>query len=422
MSHERFNFELREILSLVRLEFTPFDMDDLFLPLAVAAPALTAAAKAAALPPPPPLPLVRCDAGHEMVLSDEAYPGGFAWSCDRCTSADNRDERWWCEQCGSDFCFQCAPAPARVRTGTGLKSQAIVEGFWSVNIAVHAGLTTPSELASRFLDCVDPKQLARRLALRNIRSSREAARLAVFPRQIHKEVIEKITSRRQRINEAQDIREQRERRGRMSSRDEMVFRMFHPTNGRDNFDPLSPLSDANEGAKRGALADSSVDEDNEDDSFAAVPLPQHYTLPSAAVMAQMCLREETLRLLPSTQAAYASKNYPNPLRIAHLIQLAVVREFGFPDSFVRLLRSAASLYSRQDLPFEKLPHYVRFNRSAAGHLREGDPAPDVPLALLSATLSSPPSPATCPAVVPTRLRALLPTDSRPLVVAAGSFT
>ena len=84
--------------------------------------------------------------------------------------------------------------------------------------------------------------------------------------------------------------------------------------------------------------------------------------PPAAKMAAMLQREQQLRLADATQVAYACEALPDPAAINHLLQLTVVREFGYPDSYVRFLRAASSEYSREELPWEALPHYVRFNR------------------------------------------------------------
>ena len=88
----------------------------------------------------------------------------------------------------------------------------------------------------------------------------------------------------------------------------------------------------------------------------------------------------------------------------------MVREFGFPDAYVRYLRGAGSesLYSREELPWQSLPHYVRFNRSSQGSLREGDEAVDVMLV-------------PCP-VVPDGCDAGCDAGQRPLVVSAAAVT
>ena len=46
-------------------------------------------------------------------------------------------------------------------------------------------------------------------------------------------------------------------------------------------------------------------------------------------------------------------------------------------------------YSREEIPWEKLPHYVRFNRSAEGNLRVGDVAPNPLVHLVGDPLGAP---------------------------------
>ena len=91
------------------------------------------------------------------------------------------------------------------------------------------------------------------------------------------------------------------------------------------------------------------------------------------------------------------------------LQLQVVGEFGFPASHVQLLRAAKQLYSREELPLEQLPHYVRFNRSARGDLRVGSAVPDVPLHWRSSAANL-------------SLLDIADRQQQPLVVVAGSYT
>lgn len=129
--------------------------------------------------------------------------------------------------------------------------------------------------------------------------------------------------------------------------------------------------------------------DPRDPSYYTVPpLPADSPLPSAEIMTLMLRKEEELRLSPTTQKAYAeasmSRHYGRTyVTINHELQLSVVREFGFSDSYVNILRAALSLYSREEVPMSAFPFYVRFNRSKRGDLTKGSKAPDVPLALLS---------------------------------------
>ena len=76
--------------------------------------------------------------------------------------------------------------------------------------------------------------------------------------------------------------------------------------------------------------------------------------------------------------------FANSPGINHELQLEVVREFGFSDSYIRILRAVESLYSREQISWEELPHYIRFNRSTQGKLRCGDIAPNVDIAFAAA--------------------------------------
>jgi len=134
----------------------------------------------------------------------------------------------------------------------------------------------------------------------------------------------------------------------MDRMDMMECRMFHPTNGRNNFDNFT------------------------EPWMGELPLPE--------IVASMLVREKELRLSDENQEAYAC---PGPsTQVTEWIQIRVCREFGFPDSGVNILRSAAALYPERE-EMKLIPHYVRFNRSCAGSLRTGMMAPDVPLSTLS---------------------------------------
>ena len=102
-------------------------------------------------------------------------------------------------------------------------------------------------------------------------------------------------------------------------------------------------------------------------------------------MAAMLKREEELRLSDDTQRAYASRDDMDMLELVLSLQLQVVREFGLADNYVHIMRSALSVYSREELPLEKLPFYIRYNRSSRGALRVGDSVTDVPLTLVTRT-------------------------------------
>lgn len=183
----------------------------------------------------------------------------------------------------------------------------------------------------------------------------------------------------------------------------MVSRMFHPVNGRFNFRDL-------------VHGDDDGDTNNpENASYYVKKLADSHIRPSPETMIAMLQTEERLRLNPDTQRKYADRSI-NSIELTTQIQIQVVREFGYDDSYVRLLRSAAHDYSREEIPFDMLPHYVRFNRSSQGHLHVGDVAPNVPLCYLGYRSSN--------QMLSTWLDQLLSVvpSSKPIVLAAGSFT
>ncbi len=187
----------------------------------------------------------------------------------------------------------------------------------------------------------------------------------------------------------------------------MMMRMFHPVNGRLNF---SELAIAVSGNAQTAVSESSCFSPLDlVHSNCAVPvLAADFTKPSSAIMAAMLAREQQLRLSPEIQALYADPSVDS-IAVTSELQVQVVREFGFPDSYVQLLRGAASLYTREDLSFESLPHYVRFNRSRMGDLVVGKTVPNVPLCFVGQTIER-------------RLLMAETTTAKTTVIAAGSFT
>merc|ERR1719401_1276424 len=135
--------------------------------------------------------------------------------------------------------------------------------------------------------------------------------------------------------------------------DFMFCRMFHPTNGRNNFENLQ--------------------------------VSWKGPLPEAITVARMLEREKGLRLQDENQDAYACKG-PST-QVTEWIQVRVCREFGLPDAAVNLLRGAAKLYPDHE-EMKLIPHYVRFNRSRTGSLVAGMMAPDVPLVTVGGVRTS----------------------------------
>ena len=105
--------------------------------------------------------------------------------------------------------------------------------------------------------------------------------------------------------------------------------MFHPTNGRNNFQAESTVS--------------------------PTLLPD---LPSPEVVKELLRREKTLRLDPLTQVVYAMTGQNGP-ELTNQLQLRIVREAGLPDEAVELIRSAQYLYP-EDEDMKEIPHYVKF--------------------------------------------------------------
>lgn len=190
----------------------------------------------------------------------------------------------------------------------------------------------------------------------------------------------------------------------------MVMRMFHPVNGRLNFEVMGLIVSDNDNVNCFAASDAIH-------SNCSVPaLKPTFQRPHPEVMAAMLAREQALRLSPETQSQYADLSLDH-IAITTDLQIRVVREFGYPDSYVQLLRAAAQLYSRDELPFEALPHYVRYNRSAKGELSVGSAVPDVPLYFVGEQLLQNSAP------VHRLPFSLVEKETHlPMVIAAGSFT
>jgi hypothetical protein len=173
----------------------------------------------------------------------------------------------------------------------------------------------------------------------------------------------------------------------------MMKKMCHPINGRNNYDTWL---DALVPTKR--------------DELMKLPLPR------ADTMALMLQREQVLRLNEETQLAYCNKSEEDLYEYMSALQLKVVKEFGFSAEYVGILRSAASLYSREEVPFEKLPFYVRYNRSKRGHLVVGDSIEDVALTAVSSSDGK-----TTPTSLLSYLSSLA-TGAGVTLIAAGSIT
>ncbi len=158
---------------------------------------------------------------------------------------------------------------------------------------------------------------------------------------------------------------------RMSS-SSMLLRMFHESNGRNNFDEL------------------------------AFTLQQ---VPPEAVVVRMLRREQQLRGAADYQNCVRIPSQ-NCVEVNRQIQLQVVREEGLSDESVEVIRSARALYPENSL-MRTIPNYVRFNRSKPGKIQTGMLAENCQVYDLNGV------PATLLDFKRTR---------RPLVIAAGSVT
>jgi len=152
-----------------------------------------------------------------------------------------------------------------------------------------------------------------------------------------------------------------------------VCRMFHPTNGRFNFEPCTPSVPFNE-------------------------------MPDRETLVNILIRDNELRLSKDVQEQYWISDYPSGVTLA--VQTKAVSEYGFSDPWI--IPSAIS-YFKDDAEIMNIPHYVKFNRSRQGNLNCGDSIPDIPLTNTHGCATS--------------LRQQLePFGASPVVLVAGSYT
>jgi hypothetical protein len=155
--------------------------------------------------------------------------------------------------------------------------------------------------------------------------------------------------------------------------DRMVCRMFHPSNGRNNFDSISP----------------------------SVPFDE---IPSRDTLIKILIRDNELRLLKSIQDEYWSTEYPSLVTLK--VQTQAVNEYGYDDPWI--IPSALSYY-KDDAEIMGIPHYVKYNRSQQGKIQVGDFVPDLPLTTMKGCSTS-------------LQEQLSLHSSLPIVVVAGSYT
>jgi hypothetical protein len=131
--------------------------------------------------------------------------------------------------------------------------------------------------------------------------------------------------------------------------------MFHPVNGRRGFDLVPPP-------------------------------PNSDQKPPLETMIKMLHREEELRLSDPIQKRFADPSV-DTIHVAADVQLQVVREFGFNDDMVDMIRAAPALYPTCP-EVRRIPHYQKFNRAREGHLISGSPVPNCPISLLNGTTTT----------------------------------
>ncbi|RIA87984.1 ubiquitin family-domain-containing protein [Glomus cerebriforme] len=163
-----------------------------------------------------------------------------------------------------------------------------------------------------------------------------------------------------------------------------------------------------------------VPEDISDASITISPI-----LPTTKDELLTLLREEERRRFsPEIQKQYYDVgNDPTCgkdwMDVTDQMQHELVREFGYSDEAVQLLRRAPQLYP-DDPEFRKTQVYVRNNIANIGDLTEGIPAPDCPLVPLeSSAFTTIIDDTTLPTII--SLRSLCQ-SGRPLVLLGGSYT
>ncbi|CAG8792049.1 4319_t:CDS:2, partial [Dentiscutata erythropus] len=141
-------------------------------------------------------------------------------------------------------------------------------------------------------------------------------------------------------------------------------------------------------------------------------------LPTKKDLLTLLREEEKRRILSEKiqQQYYNAGSDPRDIRdwidITDQMQYDLVREFGYSDEAVQLLRHASQLY-KDDPVFSNTQVYVRNNIARIGNLTEGMRAPDCSLVSLES------SQATTIPLIP--LHTLI-RPGKPLVILSGSYT
>ncbi|GBC38668.2 iodothyronine deiodinase [Rhizophagus irregularis DAOM 181602=DAOM 197198] len=160
-----------------------------------------------------------------------------------------------------------------------------------------------------------------------------------------------------------------------------------------------------------------LDPENQNDFPKVVPVNPVTIVPILPTkkeeMLNLLQEEEKRRVSPELQQKYyevgsdptSGKDW---MDVTDQMQHELVREFGYSDEAVELLRRAPQLY-KDDPAFQTTQVYVRNNIASIGNLKEGMPAPDCSLVPLNNDKTI------------TQLRSLYQ-PGRPLVLLAGSHT
>ncbi|CAJ0640186.1 10184_t:CDS:2, partial [Entrophospora sp. SA101] len=140
-------------------------------------------------------------------------------------------------------------------------------------------------------------------------------------------------------------------------------------------------------------------------------------------MLNLLHEEEKRRLSPEMQQQYykvgsdptSGKDW---MDVTDQMQYELVREFGYSDEAVQLLRRAPQLY-QDDPEFYNTQLYVRNNIASVGDLKEGMPAPNCPLVSLNTTTMNVETISSPPKII--QLHSLYK-PGRPFVLLGGSHT
>ncbi|CAG8462650.1 13377_t:CDS:2 [Dentiscutata heterogama] len=169
--------------------------------------------------------------------------------------------------------------------------------------------------------------------------------------------------------------------------------MFHETSGRTGFDELPPLPQAEERTltqPEEHQQDPPRTEMTERIIAHAHSVTVTLKLPTTKEKLLALLREEERRRMsPELQELYRKVgNDPTCgkdwMDVTDQMQYELVREFGYSDEAVQLMRRAPQLYP-DDPEFSNTQVYVRNNVANIGNLKEGMQAPDCPLIPLKYT-------------------------------------